>query len=108
MLSGQARCDISCRRTFDRGSRVPYENPEALRRLIGGRIRQARQAQNLSQPDVAKILGVTATTISEWELGKTNVTAAQLAALARFLDKPPGYFFDELNIGKYRSLLYRD
>jgi transcriptional regulator with XRE-family HTH domain len=46
------------------------------------RIRIARQSVNMSQQGLAKTLGVHRDTISSWETGKTEPSAAHLAALS--------------------------
>lgn len=42
----------------------------AIRNQVGGAIRQARTDAGMRQPELAKALQVSVTTISEWELGK--------------------------------------
>jgi len=46
------------------------------------RIHIARQSVNMSQEGLAKTLGVHRDTISSWETGKTEPSAAHLAALS--------------------------
>lgn len=52
---------------------------------IGGRLRAARKAAGLSQGDIANVLGVTITSISEWELGKKMPRIEHLPALRKQL-----------------------
>lgn len=63
-------------RHFERVSGV-----EKLRRRIGGEIRLARQALDLEVQGLAALVGVTASTMSNIELGKHGVGFELLAAL---------------------------
>ena len=47
------------------------------------RLRELREATGLSQSDVAKLVGVTVSTVSRWEQGKNPPTQAHQRKLAR-------------------------
>jgi len=47
------------------------------------RLRELREATGLSQSDVAKLVGVTVSTVSRWEQGKNPPTLAHRRKLAR-------------------------
>ena len=55
---------------------------EARKKLLGERLRSARQRANLSQAAVSEALGVTRQSISAWENGASSPSAIQLAELA--------------------------
>ncbi len=57
---------------------------------FGPLVGRLRVARNLSQEKLAHLSGLHATTISEVERGKTNVTLETLEALARGLGIEPG------------------
>lgn len=52
------------------------------RKLLGQRLRCARERSNLSQGDAADALGVTRQAISSWETGRSTPSATQLGELA--------------------------
>lgn len=49
---------------------------------FGKRLKQARKAKKLTQPDVANLLGVDFTTISKWENGHVEPGREQIIKLA--------------------------
>ncbi len=55
---------------------------------LGERIANARNAKNLSQPQLARRLGVKKQTIENWELDKLSPRANQLDRLAGVLNVP--------------------
>lgn len=52
------------------------------RKLLGSRLRAARQRAKLSQGGVAETLGITRQALSAWETGASCPSATQLAELA--------------------------
>lgn len=64
---------------------------------LGGRIGQARRElsvrehRDVTQSDLAKAVGVTATSVSEWEADKKVPREAALAKLAAYLGVTPAY-----------------
>src|SRR5690242_11578409 len=56
------------------------------RMIIASRIRQAREMAGLSQGQVARMLGLHRPSISEAEAGNRNVSAEELAELAKIYD----------------------
>jgi len=62
----------------------------SLKERFGPLIGRLRVARNLSQEKLAHLSGLHATTISEVERGKTDVTLGTLEALARGLGIEPG------------------
>lgn len=54
--------------------------------LFGNRINALRKAKNLTQNDLATVLGVTKTQISDLENGKTATTLEKCFALADYFD----------------------
>lgn len=52
------------------------------RKLLGSRLRAARQRARLSQEGVAETLGITRQALSAWETGASCPSATQLAELA--------------------------
>lgn len=57
---------------------------------MGERIRETREAAKLSQADVAKVIGVSRNSVSQWENGSTKqLVGMHLERLARLLNKTP-------------------
>lgn len=59
---------------------------------IGERIRRARESRELSQYDLARILGYTQTAINYYEKGKRKIGIDDIQRLAVVLNKPIEYF----------------
>ena len=53
---------------------------------IGTTIKQLRQAQDITQEQLADILGITSRAVSQWETDRTVPDISQLPALANFFD----------------------
>lgn len=66
-------------------------------REIGSRVRTLRQVKDLTQTDLAKMLGTTQTAVSEIERGNRGLTVQQLVKLARALRTSPDAILGEEN-----------
>lgn len=64
------------------GMPVPTTTP------IGTLIRERRQRRNLTQHQLAELVGVTQKAISSWEIGRTEPGARHLFAIADALHLP--------------------
>lgn len=62
--------------------------------LLGDRIRLARESSNLSQGDLASLVGKDQRAISEYENGKRKLAVTDLVTFARVLDVPILFFFE--------------
>lgn len=59
---------------------------------IGNRIKQCREALNITQDELALRLGYTSrSSIAKIETGKNDMPISKLVAFARALNVPPGY-----------------
>jgi transcriptional regulator with XRE-family HTH domain len=68
----------------------------ALRqRIIGVLLRQARTEAGHSQKDLANLLGVSASRMSDYELGQAEIPLSELEALANSLNVSLDYFIDQ-------------
>lgn len=47
-----------------------------------GKIKELRQSKKLTQAELAKLLGIDRTTVSQWEIGKNKPRANMLLQLA--------------------------
>lgn len=78
-------------------SNIGYEGGRDLDITMGDRMRLARLKSGLEQEEIAEILGVSSSTISNWENGRTSVKVPFLSAWAQVtgynmssLMPPPG------------------
>jgi transcriptional regulator with XRE-family HTH domain len=62
---------------------------------VGRRIRARRMARQMSQMDLAGHLGLTFQQVQKYEKGTNRVAAGRLKRIARILDVPILYFFDD-------------
>lgn len=60
---------------------------------LGRRMIEARIDARVSQPALAKILGVSLQQVWEFESGLARPTAAEFFMIAAALEKDPGWFF---------------
>lgn len=70
--------------------------PNAIDTEVGRRIRQRRAMLGLSQRKLAEELGVTFQQVHKYEKGVNRVGSSRLQSIARFLNVPISYFFDDL------------
>jgi transcriptional regulator with XRE-family HTH domain len=61
---------------------------------IGQRIREARQAQSMSQPLLADRVGISFQQMQKYEKGRNRVSAARLFDIAHVLGMPITYFYE--------------
>jgi transcriptional regulator with XRE-family HTH domain len=62
------------------------------KKTAGERIRRAREAKNLSRPELAAMVkGLGVSTLSNYELGLRYPSPANLVALAEILEEPASY-----------------
>ncbi len=61
---------------------------------IGKRIQKAREEAGLSQDELATMIGITQSALSNYELGKRRLYLANLQEIARRLNRPLTCFLD--------------
>lgn len=66
-------------------------------------LKRLRKNKNLTQKDLAKIMGVTPITISMWETGRTRPTSKHFNELCKVFDVKPETIFR--NRDQYREYL---
>jgi len=62
---------------------------------IGRKLQRAREEAGLSQEDLAKKLGCTQASLSNYELGKRRLYLADLQRIGQLLGKPVTYFLED-------------
>lgn len=63
---------------------------------VGNRIRLRRTLLGISQVALAEAMGLTFQQVQKYEKGANRVSSSRLFDLARILDVPVPYFFDEM------------
>lgn len=66
---------------------------EVVRRTVAGRVKEARERTRLTQRELAQLLGVASTTVSNWENEVSGLGAEEIVAISRVTGMPPGWFF---------------
>jgi deoxyadenosine/deoxycytidine kinase/DNA-binding XRE family transcriptional regulator len=66
-----------------------------IRKVIGTKVRSAREEQGLSQKELGKKIGYSAVTVSQLESGQFRISAESLIQIARVLQKPLSHFLPE-------------
>ena len=73
--------------------------PRAVDVHVGSRIRMRRLYLGQSQSELARAVGLTFQQIQKYERGLNRVSASRLYDLARVLDVPVSFFFDDMPEG---------
>ncbi len=63
---------------------------------VGSRLRQRRTLMGMSQEKLADAIGLTFQQVQKYERGANRIGASRLHQLARVLDVPVSYFFEDL------------
>jgi transcriptional regulator with XRE-family HTH domain len=66
---------------------------------VGARIRLRRTLLGISQSALAEAIGLTFQQVQKYEKGMNRVSSSRLYDLARILDVPLSYFFEEMSAG---------
>lgn len=83
------------RKSSGRMASKGYPNPIDV--YVGTRIRQRRTLLGLTQEKLAKAIGLTFQQIQKYERGANRVGSSRLFDLARVLDVPVSYFFEDMS-----------
>ncbi|MGF1605687.1 MAG: helix-turn-helix domain-containing protein [Rhodothalassiaceae bacterium] len=77
------------------GDEAPLRTARAVDLYVGQRLRTRRNALGLTQQELAGTLKISYQQIQKYETGGNRISAGKLFVLARALDMPVNYFFDE-------------
>lgn len=66
---------------------------------VGRRIRQRRTLLGMSQEKLAEAIGLTFQQIQKYERGSNRLGSSRLFDVARILDVPISYFFEDMEAG---------
>lgn len=71
------------------------EDEIRIRRMVGSRIRELRQALDLRATELAARAGISQSQLSKLENGKASISIPVLTSLCRVLDRPLSYLFQK-------------
>ena len=80
--------------TIERGEKEHRPSPIDVH--VGGRVRLRRTLLGMSQEKLGDALGLTFQQVQKYERGVNRIGASRLFDLARVLDVPIGFFFDDM------------
>ena len=78
---------------------VERDGPSQVDLHVGARIKLRRSLRGLAQERLGEALGLTFQQVQKYERGSNRVSASRLHDLARVLDVPISFFFDDLPVG---------
>lgn len=70
------------------------KHPELVDCYVGGRVRAARMANQMSQEKLGDAIGVSFQQVQKYEHGTNRIGASRLDAIARNLNRPVAWFFE--------------
>lgn len=73
-----------------------------FKKEVGRLLRTARESVNMSQQEVATYMNVSQDAISNYELGKSNITPYKLLKFSRMYRKPVNFFF-MVDVAEFKS-----
>ena len=75
------------------------KTPNPIDKHVGARVRMRRLMVGLSQGKLGEALDVTFQQVQKYENGANRIGASRLQQLARVLDVPPAFFFEDAPTG---------
>jgi len=79
-----------------RGRRSKSDRPNPIDVHVGLRVRLRRTLLGMSQEKLGQAIGLTFQQVQKYERGANRIGASRLFDLARVLDVPVSYFFEEM------------
>jgi transcriptional regulator with XRE-family HTH domain len=83
------------RKSSGRMASLGHPNPIDIH--VGGRVRQRRTLLGFSQEKLADAIGLTFQQVQKYERGANRIGSSRLFDLARVLDVPVAYFFEDMS-----------
>jgi transcriptional regulator with XRE-family HTH domain len=75
------------------------KTPHPIDKHVGARLRMQRMLIGMSQEKLGEALGITFQQIQKYEKGANRIGASRLQELARILNVPPAFFFEDAPSG---------
>jgi transcriptional regulator with XRE-family HTH domain len=85
-----------------RGGRPKIDTPSPIDVHVGSRVRLRRTLLGMSQEKLGTAIGLTFQQVQKYERGANRIGASRLFDLARVLDVPVSFFFEEMGGGQER------
>jgi transcriptional regulator with XRE-family HTH domain len=79
------------------------KKPDPIDAHVGSRVRLRRMLVGMSQERLGESMGLTFQQVQKYEKGANRIGASRLHHIAKLLDVPVGYFFDEAPAVEERS-----
>lgn len=79
-----------------RRARLESGAPNPVDVHVGGRVRLRRTLLGLSQGELGERLGLTFQQVQKYERGLNRISASRIFDMARVLDVPVAFFFDDM------------
>ncbi|MGD2024942.1 MAG: helix-turn-helix domain-containing protein [Methyloceanibacter sp.] len=79
------------------------KKPNPIDAHVGSRVRLRRMLMGMSQERLGESMGLTFQQVQKYEKGANRIGASRLHHIAKILDVPVGYFFDEAPVVEERS-----
>ena len=76
--------------------RKPRGRSNAIDAYVGSRVRAQRTLLGLNQTKLGEAMGVSYQQVQKYENGKTRIAAGRLYAIAKILDVPVSYFYEDM------------
>ncbi|MDE2227527.1 MAG: helix-turn-helix transcriptional regulator [Alphaproteobacteria bacterium] len=86
-----------------RGRRSKSEHPNPIDVHVGARVRLRRTLLGMSQEKLGQAIGLTFQQVQKYERGTNRIGASRLYVLARVLDVPVAFFFEDLEAPGHKS-----
>nr|WP_322096769.1 helix-turn-helix domain-containing protein [Paramagnetospirillum marisnigri] len=80
-----------------RRGRMPSGQPNPVDVHVGARVRLRRTLMGLSQEKLGEAIGLTFQQVQKYERGANRIGASRLFDLARVLDVPVSFFYDDMS-----------
>src|ERR1700730_6758552 len=74
---------------------LAQKSPNPTDRHVGSRVCMRRKMLSMSQTELADAVGVTFQQIQKYEKGTNRISASRLQQIARFLQVPISFFFED-------------
>ena len=81
-----------------RGGRPKIDTPSVVDVHVGARVRLRRTLLGMSQEKLGNAIGLTFQQVQKYERGANRIGASRLFDMARALEVPVQYFFDEMQL----------
>lgn len=78
--------------------RMPSGDPNPIDTHVGARVRLRRTLLGMSQEGLGEALGLTFQQVQKYERGANRISASRLYDLAKVLDVPVSFFFDDMGV----------